>query len=107
MTQSYIFIGLDVHQNFMDVALADDTREGEVRHYGKIGGDLDNLDRLIRRLGYKKDRLRFVYEAGPCGYCIYRYPCVQYQCLSDESHAWLFCWQRSLCSHKARDHWLP
>ena len=68
-----IFIGLDVHQKTIDVALAEGAREGEVRSYGKINGELSDVDRLIRQLGYKKDRLRMVYEAGPCGYGLYRH----------------------------------
>lgn len=67
------FIGLDVHKNSIDVAIAAGFVAGEVRSYGKIGGELTDLDRLIRRLGYPKDRLRIVYEAGPCGYGIYRH----------------------------------
>jgi predicted NBD/HSP70 family sugar kinase len=43
-----IFIGLDVHQNSIDVAIADGTLEGEVRYYGKINGELSDVDRLIR-----------------------------------------------------------
>ena len=68
-----IFIGLDVHKNSIDVAISDGVRGGEVRSYGQIGGDLLDVDRLIRRLGYKKDRLQTVYEAGPCGYGLYRH----------------------------------
>jgi len=68
-----IFIGLDVHQNSIDVAIADGILDGEVRYYGKINGELSDVDRLIRRLGYKKQRLRIVYEAGPCGYGLYRH----------------------------------
>ena len=69
----FIFIGLDVHQKTIDVALAEGTRDGEVRFYGKINGELSDVDRLIRRLGYKKDGIRIVYEAGPCGYGLYRH----------------------------------
>ena len=60
-------------QNSIDVALADGDREGEVRYYGTIGGDRDSPDRLVRKLVSKKQDLHFVYEAGPCGYDIYRY----------------------------------
>lgn len=72
MTYS-IFIGLDVHKSSIDVALATESQRGEVRHYGKIGGDLADLDQLLRRLGYREEQLRIVYEAGPCGYNIYRH----------------------------------
>lgn len=69
----FIFIGLDVHQKSIDVALAEGGRDGEVRFYGKINGEPSDVDQLIRRLGYKKDRLRIVYEAGACGYGLYRH----------------------------------
>ena len=68
-----IYVGLDVHKNSIDVAIADGDRRGEVRFYGKIGGDLLDVDRMIRRLGKKKDQLQVVYEAGPCGYGLYRH----------------------------------
>jgi transposase len=45
----------------------------EVRHYGKIGGTMDALDRVVRKLVSTGSTLRFVYEAGPCGYEIYRH----------------------------------
>jgi len=39
MTQSNIlFIGLDVHKESIEIAIAEDGIGGEVRHYGKVGG---------------------------------------------------------------------
>ena len=46
---------------------------GEVRNYGIIGGTLDALDKLIKKLQQPGVELRLVYEAGPCGYVIYRH----------------------------------
>ena len=73
MKKDITFVSLDTHKNSMSVALADEGRNAEVRHYGVIGGGLDDLDRLVRKLASRGNELRFVYEAGPCGYDIYRF----------------------------------
>jgi transposase len=72
MKNNTIFVGLDVHKDSIDVALADTGRDGDVRFYGTIGGDLESLHKAIRKLQSTGSELRFVYEAGPCGYDIYR-----------------------------------
>jgi len=73
MKKRITFVGLDTHKNSIEVALADDGRNTEVRLYGSIGGDLASLDKMIRKLQATGTELRFVYEAGPCGYQIYRH----------------------------------
>ena len=77
MKHSIIFVGLDVHKDTIDIALADDGRNGEVRIYGTISGDPDSLDKAIRKFRRSGIELRFVYEAGPCGYEIYRHLIAQ------------------------------
>jgi len=73
MKKRITFVGLDTHKNSIEVALADDGRNTEVRLYGSIGGDLASLDKMICKLQATGTELRFVYEAGPCGYQIYRH----------------------------------
>jgi transposase len=77
MKHFIIFVGLDVHKDSIVIALADDGRNGEIRVYGTIGGDLDSLDKAIRKFRRSGVELRFVYEAGPCGYEIYRHLTAQ------------------------------
>jgi transposase len=44
-----------------------------VRRYGRIGGDRNTLAGAVRRRESAHGKgLVFVYEAGPCGYGIYR-----------------------------------
>ena len=70
---SNLYVGMDVHKESIDIALADGEGRQEVRHYGGIGGDLAALDQAVRKLQATGKTLHFVYEAGPCGYVIYRY----------------------------------
>ena len=67
------FVGMDVHKNSIEIAIAESGRNGEVRSYGKIDGTLSALEKVVRKLVSKGDHLHFVYEAGPCGYGIYRH----------------------------------
>ena len=72
MKDCSMYIGMDVHKESIDVALAPAGRE-EVRSYGQIGGDLDSVDKLLKRLRASHGEVRVVYEAGPCGYALYRH----------------------------------
>jgi transposase len=67
------YVGLDVHKDGVVVAVAEGGIRGEVREYGRIANTAAALDRLVRKLGGEDVRLRFCYEAGPCGYGIQRY----------------------------------
>src|SRR4030042_517791 len=75
MRTSVLYVGLDVHKMSMDVAIA--ARGGEVRHYGKIGGNREALEKGVRKLQASGAALRFAYEAGPCGYQVYRHLTAQ------------------------------
>jgi transposase len=73
MEEYSTFVGMDVHKNSIEIAIAEQGRMGEVRSYGKIDGTLSALDKVVRKLVSKGRCLHFVYEAGPCGYEIYRH----------------------------------
>ncbi len=66
------YVGLDVHKDTAVIAVAEGTREGEVRGYGSIPSDLQSLERVLRKLGGEGVRLHVVYEAGPTGFVLYR-----------------------------------
>jgi len=68
-----MFIGLDVHKEFISVAYVPDDHGAEVTYVGPIGTRQEDIDKLIRRLKTKGSRLIFAYEAGPSGYGLYRY----------------------------------
>jgi transposase len=67
---SKLYIGMDVHKESIDIAVAEEG--GEVRHHGQIAGDMNALWRAVRKLESSARKLIFVYEAGPCGFGIYR-----------------------------------
>ena len=72
MENRSMFVGLDVHKETIDVSIAEGDRHGEVRHW-VIASDLEPLDKVVRALRAPDRRLHFVYEAGPCGFGIYRH----------------------------------
>lgn len=67
-----LFVGLDVHKESISVAYAAGESTEAVHFVGPIGPRKRDLDKLIRRLEGRGSRLEFAYEAGPCGYGLYR-----------------------------------
>ena len=73
MEKKILYVGMDVHKKSIDVAITDERANGKVRSYGKIDGTLEALGKLVQKLKSSGADLHFVYEAGPCGYPIYRH----------------------------------
>lgn len=70
---STLYVGLDVHKESIAVAYAAAEPGAEPVPVGTIGTRQCDIDALVRRLQSKSAGLVFLYEAGPCGYWLYRY----------------------------------
>ena len=69
--QTRSFIGMDVHKETISMSIAEDGREGPVRFLGVISNTLEDVSKAAKRLS-SHGELDFCYEAGCCGYGIYR-----------------------------------
>lgn len=71
---SILFIGLDTHKEFNEVAYIEDHRGAQPVHFGRTPSSKIAVKKLVRHFEskYPDATLHFVYEAGPCGYWIYR-----------------------------------
>jgi transposase len=67
------FIGMDVHKKTITIAIMNAGHQKQPRIYGAIANQLEALDKFCRKMRSTASRLHFVYEAGPCGYGIYRH----------------------------------
>ena len=71
MTEFSAYVGLDVHKERIAVAVALPGREEPV-YRGEVAHQRKSLVGLIGRLSPHGEVLSFCYEAGPCGYGLYR-----------------------------------
>jgi len=69
-----LYIGLDVHNDSIAVSLAP-SDSTEVRRYGIIGGQHDDVLKLLQKLAaaHPGAALKVCYEAGPRGYPLCRF----------------------------------
>ena len=66
------FVAMDTHKQTISVAIAEGGRRGETRFLGEIASRPEAVAKLVERLSKKHAKLAFCYEAGPCGYGLYR-----------------------------------
>ena len=69
---SEVFVAFDVAKKKHAVAIAEGGRTGEVRFLGDVENSPLPIERTIKRLAGRYDRLHVCFEAGPTGYGLYR-----------------------------------
>ncbi len=65
------YVGLDTHKDTIAVAISE-ARSGAVRYYGAIPNEPKAIAKLVKTLTATGAVVSFCYEAGPCGYGLYR-----------------------------------
>lgn len=71
MHEFNVYVGLDVHKATIAVAVARPGR-CEPEYCGNIANNDAALRKLLKQLSRNGESLSFCYEAGPCGYGLYR-----------------------------------
>lgn len=66
------YVAMDMHKKMISVAIAEGGRRGETRFIGEIQSRPEAVAKMVDRLAAKHGKLTFCYEAGPCGYGLYR-----------------------------------
>ena len=69
---SEAFVAFDVAKRKHAVAIAEGGRRGEVRFLGDVENSPAPIEKTIKRLAARYDRLHVCFESGPTGYGLYR-----------------------------------
>jgi transposase len=72
MSDPKVSIGLDVHKATIAIALAEPGRNGEVRFIGNFTNNPAAIIAQLKRIAERHGEIECAYEAGPCGYALYR-----------------------------------
>lgn len=70
--EKVVFIGLDASKATLAVSVAEDGRDGEVRDRGMISTAPTSVEKFLKKLAARFDRVEICYEAGPTGCGLYR-----------------------------------
>jgi transposase len=65
------YVGLDTHKDTIAVAIAD-AMGGQARYFGEIANTPEAIRKMVKKLCPDGEVISFCYEAGPCGYDVYR-----------------------------------
>jgi len=71
MKECIKYVGLDVHKSTIAIAIAE-PGSSEVRYFGEIPNTPEQIAKTLRKLSISGAKLSVCYEAGPCGYEVYR-----------------------------------
>ena len=71
MNESTVYVGLDVHKETIAVAVAHAGR-GEPEYHGEVLHTPQGIAKLLKKMSPAGEVLDVCYEAGPCGYGLYR-----------------------------------
>ena len=63
---SILFVGMDVHKETIDVAIATNRLNGKVRHYGQLRNRIDAIDKLVAKLKREATTLKFAELCSNC-----------------------------------------
>lgn len=65
------YVGLDTHKETITVSVAD-AGGGSARFFGEVANRPAAIRKLLQRLSPQGEVVSYCYEAGPCGYGVYR-----------------------------------